>query len=182
MTRFLDIVLALVGGIFAVPVVAVIAIMIRMTSPGPAIFAQRRVGRREKVFTCYKLRTMRIDTPQAASHLVGVSALTSIGSFLRSTKLDELPQLWNVLWGEMSLVGPRPCLPSQTELIACRRELGIYDFRPGITGIAQVNDIDMSDPRRLAEMDRTYQPTVGNYFRILLLTVAGNGQGDRVHK
>jgi O-antigen biosynthesis protein WbqP len=181
MLRLLDIVLSGLGLIVSLPLMAVVAILIRKDSPGPVLFVQTRVGRHEKLFNCYKFRTMRVGTPQLASHLVDARELTHIGGVLRRTKLDELPQLWNVLRGDMSLVGPRPNLPSQTELIERRRALGIYNFRPGITGIAQINDIDMSDPRRLAETDRNYRPTLTNYISILLATVIGKGQGDRVN-
>jgi O-antigen biosynthesis protein WbqP len=114
--------------------------------------------------------------------LAEASAVTPFGRFLRRTKLDELPQLWNVLKGEMSLVGPRPCLPNQEELIAERQKRGVFAVRPGITGLAQVNEIDMSEPARLAEVDermiRTL--TLKDYFRYLVLTLTGKGSGDRV--
>jgi O-antigen biosynthesis protein WbqP len=105
-----------------------------------------------------------------------------LGKFLRRTKLDELPQLWNVLKGEMSLVGPRPCLFNQEALIAARQDKGVLDVLPGITGLAQVNGIDMSDPERLAEWDERMlqQLTIVDYFKYLILTVVGRGSGDRV--
>jgi len=125
---------------------------------------------------------MRLDTASVATHLAEASAVTPFGRFLRRTKLDELPQLWNVLKGEMSLVGPRPCLPNQEELIAERQKRGVFEVPPGITGLAQVNGIDMSEPARLAEVDermiRTL--TLKDYFRYLVLTVTGKGSGDRV--
>lgn len=146
------------------------------------LFRQERVGRHQRPFTLVKFRTMRLDTASVATHLADASAVTPFGRFLRRTKLDELPQLWNVLKGEMSLVGPRPCLPNQEELIAERQKRGVFEVRPGITGLAQVNGIDMSDPARLAEVDermiRTL--TLKDYFRYLLLTVTGKGAGDRV--
>jgi O-antigen biosynthesis protein WbqP len=129
-----------------------------------------------------KFRTMRPGTASVATHLAEASAVTPFGRFLRRTKLDELPQLWNVLKGEMSLVGPRPCLPNQEELIAERQKRGVFEVRPGITGLAQVNGIDMSEPARLAEVDermiRTL--TLKDYFRYLVLTLTGKGSGDRV--
>jgi O-antigen biosynthesis protein WbqP len=129
-----------------------------------------------------KFRTMRPGTASVATHLAEASAVTPFGRFLRRTKLDELPQLWNVLKGEMSLVGPRPCLPNQDELIAERQKRGVFEARPGITGLAQVNGIDMSEPARLAEVDermiRTL--TLKDYFRYLVLTLTGKGSGDRV--
>lgn len=145
---------------------------------------QERVGRNCKPFTLVKFRTMHPETKSVASHLVDANAVTSIGGFLRRTKLDELPQLWNVLKGEMSLVGPRPCLFNQKELIQERSERGVYAVRPGITGLAQVNDIDMSTPKLLAETDATMLKnlTPKHYFSYIMQTVSGKGAGDRVRK
>jgi lipopolysaccharide/colanic/teichoic acid biosynthesis glycosyltransferase len=125
---------------------------------------------------------MKKDTASVASHLASANAITPFGHFLRRTKLDELPQLWNVLKGEMSLVGPRPCLFNQEELIDERESRGVLSARPGITGLAQVNDIDMSTPRLLAETDQKMLKnlTVGAYFKYIFMTVAGKGAGDRV--
>jgi O-antigen biosynthesis protein WbqP len=129
-----------------------------------------------------KFRTMKNDTVSVASHLASASAITPFGRFLRRSKLDELPQLWNVLKGEMSLVGPRPCLFNQKELIAEREQRGVLKARPGITGLAQVNDIDMSTPKLLAETDAKMLTnlTVTAYFKYILMTVSGKGSGDRV--
>ena len=180
--RLLDVAAALAGLIVGSPLLLLCAIAIKASSPGPVIFAQERVGRGERRFTCYKLRTMYVATPHKASHEVSAAAVTPVGAFLRKVKLDELPQLVNVLRGEMSLVGPRPCLPSQTELIEARREAGVYALRPGITGVAQVQGVDMSQPARLAALDATYLGKAGLWtdLHILLLTVAGRGNGDRV--
>ena len=117
-----------------------------------------------------------------ASHLVEASAITPLGAFLRRTKLDELPQLWNVFKGEMSLVGPRPCLFSQTELISERALRGVFDVRPGITGLAQVNNIDMATPKLLAETDAQMlkELTLPAYFKYIFMTVGGKGSGDAV--
>jgi lipopolysaccharide/colanic/teichoic acid biosynthesis glycosyltransferase len=117
-----------------------------------------------------------------ASHLASSSSITPFGHFLRRSKLDELPQLCNVLIGDMSLVGPRPCLFSQVELIDERQKRGVYDVRPGITGLAQVNDIDMSTPVLLAETDSSMIKaySVKLYFKLILKTIVGNGLGDRV--
>ena len=182
--RALDVVVSASALSVSWPAIVVIGAAIRRTSDGPAIFAQTRVGKNGRPFTCYKLRTMAANTPHAASHEIGRSAVTPIGNILRKTKLDELPQLWNVLRGDMTLVGPRPCLPSQSELIACREERGVFEVRPGITGLAQVQGIDMSRPRVLAEVDAEYvksQSILGD-FRILLQTVVGHGSGDRTRE
>jgi O-antigen biosynthesis protein WbqP len=139
------------------PVLAALILVIRLQSPGPGLFTQIRVGRGGRPFRCHKLRTMRTGVPQVPTHLTQADWSTPVGRFLRRTKLDELPQLWNVLWGEMSLVGPRPCLPSQHVLIEERGTRGVLALRPGITGLAQVRGIDMSDPVRLAETDAEYR-------------------------
>lgn len=149
---------------------------------GSPLFRQERVGRHQKPFTLVKYRTMRPDTASVATHLADASAVTTMGHFLRRSKLDELPQLWNVLRGEMSLVGPRPCLFSQTELIDERESRGVFNARPGITGLAQINGIDMSTPRLLAETDALMLKEMGlrAYFSFILKTVTGSGSGDRI--
>lgn len=159
-----------------------IAVYIRLDSEGPAIFAQKRVGKGGRVFTCYKFRTMSVGTVDAATHQMSGAAITRAGRFLRKTKLDELPQVFNVLRNEMSLVGPRPCLPMQKELVALRVARGVLTLKPGITGIAQIRDIDMSDPPRLAAWDdryRAFRTLLGDGI-ILLKTALGGGAGDRV--
>jgi len=160
----------------------IVALYIRFDSKGPAIFAQQRVGREGRIFTCYKFRTMTLGTAHAATHNVSAASVTAAGRFLRRTKIDELPQVANVLMNEMSLVGPRPCLPMQTELIARRSARGILRLKPGITGLAQINEIDMSDPARLAAWDDRYGAfqTLSGYIVILIRTVLGGGSGDRV--
>jgi lipopolysaccharide/colanic/teichoic acid biosynthesis glycosyltransferase len=127
---------------------------------------------------------MKVGTASVATHLASASAITPFGNFLRRSKLDELPQLWNVLWGDMSLVGPRPCLPNQQELINARENLGIFDVRPGITGLAQIQAIDMSIPQKLAKTDAEMLQslTLKHYFKYILLTVVGKGSGDRIKK
>ncbi len=181
MIRFLDVVLAAMGLIAAAPLMGVIAV-IGYFDTGAPLFRQVRVGRHQKPFVLYKFRTMRMEAPQVATHEADASLVTSWGRFLRSTKLDELPQLWNVLNGYMSLVGPRPCLPTQTELIAERQRLGVFDARPGITGLAQLQGIDMSTPRLLAETDADMLQRLDTwtYFRYLILTLLGKGGGDRI--
>ncbi|MBA4045727.1 MAG: sugar transferase [Erythrobacter sp.] len=181
MSRMIDLgvavaLLLLLGG-----VMIGVAIAIRMKSKGPAIFAQDRVGRDGKVFTCYKFRTMAVGAPQRATHEVGEVMVTDIGKFLRRTKLDELPQLLNLLRNEMSLVGPRPCLPVQRELVERRKAAGVLAIKPGITGLAQIQDIDMSNPQRLVEVETQYLAlrTLMLDIKIILATVTGKGQGDR---
>ncbi len=181
MLRVFDMLFSAVGLIIGFPVLLILTV-IGFFDTGSPLFRQQRVGRHQQPFTLVKFRTMKKDTASVASHLASASAITSFGRFLRRTKLDELPQLWNVLKGEMSLVGPRPCLYNQDELIAERASRGVFEARPGITGLAQVNDIDMSTPRLLAETDQKMlgELTVAAYFRYILLTVAGKGTGDRV--
>lgn len=179
--RFFDISFSFFGLLFGIPVLIVIT-LIGLFDTGSPIFTQVRVGRYQKPFTLVKFRTMKKSTAHVASHLASRDAITPLGHFLRRSKLDELPQLWNVLKGEMSLVGPRPCLFSQQELIDERAKRGVFEVRPGITGLAQINDIDMSDPVRLAETDARMiqQWRFADYFRFILATVLGKGKGDMV--
>ena len=183
MIRLLDILFSASGLVFSFPVL-VIFTLIGLFDTGSPIFRQERIGQNKKPFTLVKFRTMSKDTASVASHLASSASITPLGSFLRKTKLDEIPQLWNVLKGEMSLVGPRPNLFNQDELIAERDALGVYDVRPGITGLSQIKDIDMSTPVLLAKTDAEMISTlsVANYFRYIFLTVAGKGQGDRVRR
>jgi O-antigen biosynthesis protein WbqP len=182
MRNFLERTVALLGLIATSPFLAVAVVLIRLDSLGAAIFRQERVGRDRKPFICYKLRTMATGTKQAGTHEVSASSVTRIGRFLRATKLDEIPQLWNVVRGEMVFVGPRPCLPSQTELVHEREIRGVYRILPGITGLGQVRGIDMSEPVRLAEVDAEYLQTrsLGLDLRLVWRTVCGGGSGDRV--
>jgi len=170
--RAFDLAVAAVMLAVTSPVVLVAMLTIRATSPGAAVFSQIRVGRDGALFSCRKLRTMRRDTPSLPTHEAPAGSVTAVGKVLRATKIDELPQLWNVLKGEMSLVGPRPCLPTQTELIERRKELGVLTALPGITGLAQIKGIDMSDPRLCAETDAAYvkAASMGLDLRILLGT------------
>lgn len=181
MLRFFDIVFSIIGLLFGAPLLVALA-MVGLLDTGSPLFMQKRVGRYSRPFVLVKFRTMRKDTASVASHLANVDAITTFGHFLRRTKLDELPQLWNVLKGEMSLVGPRPCLYNQEELIVEREQRGVLAARPGITGLAQVKDIDMSTPRLLAETDQKMLEnlTMGAYFKYIFMTVAGKGAGDRV--
>jgi lipopolysaccharide/colanic/teichoic acid biosynthesis glycosyltransferase/nucleoside-diphosphate-sugar epimerase len=182
--RAFDVTLAAAAFPFAVPVILACIAAIKATSPGPGIFRQLRVGLNEQTFTCYKLRTMYADTRDVPSHEASTSSVTPIGRWLRRLKFDELPQLWNILHGEMSFVGPRPCLPSQTDLVAARRSRGLYAIRPGITGVSQVAGVDMSDPEKLAELDETYldDMSIAADVRLIVATAFGAGQGDRVRQ
>jgi len=180
--RALDLVAALAIILLLWWAMAIIWFAVRMQSPGPGLFRQERVGREGKIFTCYKFRTMHVATPNVGTHEVTASAVTTLGSFLRRSKLDELPQVLNILLNQMSLVGPRPCLPSQTQLIEERRRRGVLNAKPGITGLAQVNGIDMSEPAILAEWDERYLKlqSILMDVRIILMTAMGKGGGDRV--
>lgn len=179
--RVFDVSFALSGLIVLAPVLLVLCIA-GWFDTGSPLFIQERVGMNRRPFRLVKFRTMRPGTPSVGTHLADASAVTRWGAFLRRTKLDELPQLWNVLKGEMSLVGPRPCLPNQTELIAARERLGVFAVRPGITGLAQIQGIDMSTPQLLAETDAEMIAGLGvvTYFGYLVKTVMGQGQGDRL--
>lgn len=183
MLRLLDFLFSLFGLLFAIPFLVILYI-IGLFDTGSPIFIQQRVGRNKKPFTLIKFRTMTVDTVSVASHLASTASITQFGGFLRKTKLDELPQLWNVLKGEMSLVGPRPGLFNQEELTQARERLNVFSVRPGITGLAQVSEIDMSTPELLAKTDREMidNLSVGSYFKYIFMTVTGSGSGDRVSK
>ena len=163
------------------PLLLVICIVGWLDNRSP-LFRQVRVGRLQKPFVLVKFRTMNPDTRSVATHLADPVAITPFGQFLRRTKFDELPQLWNVLKGEMSLTGPRPCLFNQKELIQEREKRGVFKARPGITGLAQVQGIDMSSPELLAQTDAKLLATLDlrNYFLYIFLTVLGKGSGDRI--
>ena len=180
MKRASDIVLALLLVLPAALIVSIASLAIRLESPGPALFRQERVGRHQRTFRMLKLRTMRWRTRVGASHEIGQQNVTKVGHLLRRTKIDELPQIIAVLRGDMSFVGPRPCLPVQHELIEHRLRLGVYDVRPGITGKAQLAGIDMSTPEALAAIDAEYvhERTFWGDLAILAATVVGRGMGD----
>ncbi|HDY7750710.1 TPA: sugar transferase [Vibrio vulnificus] len=183
MIRLLDFLAAFFGLLFLWPILVVVTV-IGLFDTGSPIFVQERVGRNRKPFKLVKFRTMSVETQSVASHLASTSSITKLGAFLRKTKIDELPQLINVLKGEMSLVGPRPNLFNQEELIKEREALGVYNVLPGITGLAQVQNIDMSTPQLLAKTDREMIDTltIKNYFKYIIMTVTGSGSGDAVKK
>lgn len=181
MIRALDFVFAAVGILVLSPLFILISILGWFDTQSP-LFKQERVGKNQQSFTLVKFRTMRRNTASVASHLADASAITPLGRFLRQTKLDELPQLWNVLRGEMSLVGPRPCLFNQEDLIVERAARGVFSAQPGLTGLAQLQGIDMSTPKLLAKTDAEMLTQMGlfNYFRYIFKTILGKGGGDRV--
>lgn len=179
MYRFFDILLSLIGIILTFPFLIFISI-IGFFDTGSPIFAQERVGKKMQPFTLLKFRTMTLDTKSIASHLAPSKNITKFGKLLRKTKLDELPQLLNVLIGDMSFVGPRPNLYNQNELIKYRKSLNIYSVKPGITGLAQINKIDMSQPKKLAEADYIMikELSLIKYFKYIIRTLTGSGRGD----
>jgi lipopolysaccharide/colanic/teichoic acid biosynthesis glycosyltransferase len=181
MYRLFDIIFALLGLLAGSPLFVVL-ILIGLLDTGSPLFRQQRIGCGKKPFTLVKFRSMRKSTSSVATHLANQSDITPFGHFLRSTKLDELPQLWNVLKGDMSLVGPRPGLFSQTELTETRERLGVFSVRPGITGLSQINKVDMSTPEKLAKHDAQMIASMSlwNYFKYLILTLLGKGAGDRI--
>lgn len=179
--RVFDILLSALGLIFLFPILLVLYIC-GLFDTGSPLFLQERVGKGRKPFVLVKFRTMKKDTIQVATHLASKNAVTKYGSFLRRTKLDELPQLWNVLVGDMSLVGPRPNLYSQVDVIKERDCRGVYNHRPGITGLSQIKEIDMSTPRLLAETDAEMLASLNlaKYFQYIFATIGGKGHGDRI--
>ncbi|MCT8690567.1 sugar transferase, partial [Glaesserella parasuis] len=171
MIRILDFLFSILGLVFTFPILVIVTILGYFDTGSP-IFIQERVGKNKKPFKLIKFRTMNVNTASVASHLAGSSSITKLGRFLRKTKIDELPQLINVLKGEMSLVGPRPNLFNQKELIQEREKYSVYDVLPGITGLAQLSDIDMSIPELLAKTDSEMIKNLNlkYYFKYIVLT------------
>ena len=174
MKRSFDLVLAVMAAIVLTLPVFLVALAVRLTSPGPALYWSDRVGRHNRIFRMPKFRSMRIDTPAVATHLLKNPNvyLTPIGSFLRKSSLDELPQLWSILVGDMSFVGPRPALFNQDDLVALRTEQGVHELVPGLTGWAQINGRDeLPIPEKVA-LDVEYLRRRSFLFdlRILWLT------------
>lgn len=172
MIRFFDLILSIVGIFFFMPIIPFIYFAAKIDT-GSGIFFQLRVGKDQKKFLLFKFRSMKIDTPSRGTHLIKKENITKIGKFLRITKLDEILQLYNVLIGNMSLVGPRPCLFSQKKLIVERKKRGVFKVRPGITGLAQIQGITMKNPTLLAKIDSKMikQMNLINYFYYLIMTI-----------
>jgi O-antigen biosynthesis protein WbqP len=169
--RLFDLVLGVFATIVLLVPIAVVAVLVRLTSPGPALYWSDRVGRHNKIFKMPKFRSMRVGTPAVATHLLAdpKSVLTPIGSFIRKSSLDELPQLWSILVGDMSFVGPRPALFNQQDLIELRTQKGVHTLVPGLTGWAQVNGRDeLPIPKKVA-LDAEYLQRRGFWFDIKIL-------------
>ena len=181
MIRIIDFLISFFGLLILFPLLTVF-IIFGYFDTGSPIFIQERVGKNKRTFKLFKFRTMSLETKSVASHLASPSSITTFGSFLRKTKIDELPQLINVLKGDMSLVGPRPNLFNQIDLIKEREALGVYDVLPGVTGLAQLHNIDMSTPELLAKVDSQMinSMTIKKYFKYIFSTVTGGGRGDAV--
>ena len=172
MIRFFDIFFSLLGLVFLSPLL-ILLWFIGLLDNGSPLFVQKRVGRNLKYFLLIKFRTMPINTRSAGTHLIKDIKLTSFGYFLRRTKLDEIAQLFNVFLGDMSLVGPRPCLLNQRKLIIARKRRGIFKVRPGITGLAQISGINMKTPTLLAKTDQKMIKNMSlyNYFYYIFKTI-----------
>jgi O-antigen biosynthesis protein WbqP len=171
MKRSVDITLALFLCIAFLPLIALVALLVRATSHGPALYWSDRVGRHNRIFKMPKFRSMRVGTPAVATHLLANANahLTPIGSFLRKSSLDELPQLWSILTGRMSFVGPRPALFNQQDLIALRTERGVHELVPGLTGWAQVNGRDeLPIPAKVA-LDAAYVQAQSFWFDLKIM-------------
>lgn len=171
MKRLFDLLLALaVGAVLALPIL-LIAVLVRLTSPGPALYWSDRVGRENRIFKMPKFRSMRVGTPTLATHLLAnpQAHLTPIGGFLRKSSLDELPQLWSILKGDMSFVGPRPALFNQDDLIALRTQFGVHELVPGLTGWAQINGRDELPIPEKVKLDAEYLARCSIWFDIYIM-------------
>ena len=169
--RSFDVLLALIAGMLLLLPLVIVAAMVRLTSKGPALYWSDRVGRNNSIFKMPKFRSMRVGTPAVATHLLrnAAAALTPIGSFLRKSSLDEIPQLWSILRGDMSFVGPRPALFNQHDLIELRTQCGVHQLVPGLTGWAQVNGRDtLPIPDKVA-LDQHYLQTHSFWFDVYIL-------------
>jgi len=181
MIRLFDLTFSLVGFILLLPMFAILYIL-GLLDTGSPLFFQERLGKNQRKFRLIKFRTMHIGTTQTGTHMAKSTDISPLGSFLRKSKLDELPQLLNVIKGDMSLVGPRPGLINQIELRNQRAKRHVYDEKPGITGLGQINDIDMSTPRKLSRYDQLMNKKLNMclYCKLLAATIIGKGRGDRI--
>lgn len=175
MKRGFDILSSLIAIVLFSPILLALAMIVKCTSPGPILFKQRRIGKDNQEFMIYKFRTMRIDTPNVATHLLKnpEQYITPIGKFMRKTSLDELPQLFNILKGEMSVVGPRPALYNQYDLIEMRTKVNVHTVRPGLTGLAQVSGRDELENEQKVYFDQQYIQKQSFFFdlKLIFLTV-----------
>jgi len=175
MKRLFDVTLSAIAGLISLLPMVLVALLVKLTSPGPALYWSDRVGRHNRIFRMPKFRSMRIDTPEVATHLLAKpeTYLTPIGSFLRKSSLDELPQLWSILKGDMSFVGPRPALFNQHDLITLRNQHSVQTLMPGLTGWAQVNGRDDLPIQAKVALDSFYlhHHSLGMDLKILLLTL-----------
>lgn len=171
MKRVFDFIISLIGVIVLSPIILIVALAVKFTSPGPMLFKQRRIGKNNVEFEIYKFRTMRIDTPNVPTHLLENPEqwITPVGKFLRKTSLDELPQLFNILKGEMSIVGPRPALYNQIDLKEMRTEAGVHKLVPGLTGWAQINGRDEIPLSLKVKLDKEYLMKKSFFFDIKII-------------
>lgn len=180
--RALDVFFSALGLVFSLPIMFLLWIVI-MIEVGSPFFVQERLGKNKSTFKIFKFRTMKLNTGNMATHLVGSNSLTFTGKYVRRLKLDELPQLINVFLGDMSLVGPRPNLLTQKAVISEREKLNIYNVKPGITGLSQISRIDMSNPKLLAQTDSKMLENLNviSYLKVLTKTLLGKGMRDGVN-
>ena len=160
----------------------ILIIFLSFNSNGPIFFIQKRVGKDGKEFNLIKFRTMKLNTLNKGTHLLKGDEITTHGKWMRSFKLDELPQIINVIQGHMSFVGPRPCLPNQYSVIDERTKRNVLTIKPGITGLSQIKRVDMSNPKLLAKIDQMYMEKMNIFFdlKLLFLTAFGKGIGDTI--
>ncbi len=182
--RFLDLVLSALGLILLALPMLVVALVIKLDDPGPALFTQKRVGIHKTYFKLYKFRSMKVNTPDIPTHLLEnpQQYISKVGAFIRKTSIDELPQLWNIFRGDMSIVGPRPALWNQDDLVAERDKYGANDVRPGLTGWAQINGRDELEIPEKARLDGEYVKKISFFFdvRCVLGTVFSVLRADGV--
>ena len=175
MSRLFNVLVSLFIGILLLIPLIIVSLLVKLTSKGPVIHWSKRIGKNNALFLMPKFRTMKIDTPQVATHLLqnGANYLTPIGSFLRKSSLDEIPQLWSVLTGDMNLVGPRPALYNQDDLVELRTKLGVHKLAPGVTGWAQINGRDELPIPEKVKFDREYleRKSIAFDVKIICLTV-----------